>query len=123
MRYGHVAVVARVVNSRQVMVDHANWAPRRGGGRGQITKMVAVTDVSARNDWTKVRVWNEDIAEFGTRVYPTYGFIYAKPDHGFVLEANYSIPSDADTPAPTPMARMQRLSQSDGGSPDRLRSR
>ena len=32
MRLGHVAVVTRVVNAREVIVDHANWPS--GGGRG-----------------------------------------------------------------------------------------
>ena len=33
MRLGHVAVVTRVVNAREVIVDHANWPG--GGGRGR----------------------------------------------------------------------------------------
>ncbi|HIJ37817.1 MAG TPA: CHAP domain-containing protein [Rhodospirillaceae bacterium] len=78
MRYGHVAVVAQVISSREVLVNHANWAPHRGSGRGQIAKMVAVTDISPRNDWTEVRVWNAMTGDFGTKVYPTYGFIYAR---------------------------------------------
>jgi surface antigen len=87
MRYGHVAVVARVVNSREVLVDHANWAPHRGRGRGQVSKMVAVTDVSPRNDWTEVRVWNVSTSDFGTRTYPTYGFIYPATSRGFIQQA------------------------------------
>jgi surface antigen len=76
MSHGHVAVVARVLNSRHILVDHANWAPHRAAGRGQVTTMVAVIDVSRRNDWSEVRVWSVDTGEFGTSVYPTYGFIY-----------------------------------------------
>lgn len=87
MRYGHVAVVARVVNSREVLVDHANWAPHRGRGRGQVSKMVAVTDVSPRNDWTEVRVWNASTRDFGTRTYPTYGFIYPASSRGYIQQA------------------------------------
>jgi hypothetical protein len=78
MRHGHVAVVSEIINSRKMLVDHANWAPQRGHGRGQVTTRVMVLDVSPHNDWTQVRVWHEASGEMGQRVYPTYGFIYAK---------------------------------------------
>jgi hypothetical protein len=78
MRHGHVAVVSEIINSRKMLVDHANWAPQRGHGRGQVTTRVMVLDVSPRNDWTQVRVWHEASGEMGQRVYPTFGFIYAK---------------------------------------------
>lgn len=78
MRHGHVAVVAEIINSRKMLVDHANWAPQRGHGRGQVTTRVMVLDVSPHNDWTQVRVWHEASGEMGQRVYPTFGFIYAK---------------------------------------------
>ena len=89
MSHGHVAVVANVVNSRKLMVDHANWAPSRGHGRGQVTRMVMVTDVSPHNDWTQVRVWNDNASEMGQKVYPTFGFIYARdrrPAEGAAVE-------------------------------------
>lgn len=78
MRRGHVAVVTDVVNSREVLVDHANWGSRRTGGRGQIAKGMSVVDISSHNDWSQVRVWNRRSGDYGTRVYPTYGFIYAQ---------------------------------------------
>lgn len=78
MHHGHVAVVSEIVNSRKMLVDHANWAPQRGHGRGQVTTRVVVLDVSPHNDWTQVRVWHEASGEMGQRVYPTYGFIYTK---------------------------------------------
>ncbi len=78
MRHGHVAVVTRIINSREVLVDHANWAPHHGRGRGRVAKMVAVRDVSPNNDWTEVRVWHAATRDYGTRIYPTYGFIYPK---------------------------------------------
>ncbi len=75
MRHGHVAVVSRVVGSREIRVDHANWETT-GRGRGRVTRDVPVIDVSPRNDWTAVRVWHEASRSYGRRVNPTYGFIY-----------------------------------------------
>ncbi len=77
MRRGHVAVVTEIINSREVLVDHANWGSRRLGGRGKVAKGMAVVDISPENDWTEVRVWNRRLDDYGSRVYPTYGFIYA----------------------------------------------
>jgi hypothetical protein len=53
-----------------------------------------VVDVSAANDWTAVRVGLGRSGEFGS-VYPTYGFIYDRPDTGTMVAA------DSD-PAPQP---------------------
>ncbi len=81
MRMGHVAVVSRVVSNREVLIDHANW---EGPGirKGSIMRGVSVVDVSDRNDWTAVRVQvGRDDNSYG-RTYPTYGFIYNRPDHG-----------------------------------------
>jgi surface antigen len=80
MRLGHVAVVTRVINTREIEIDHANWA-----GRG-IATSVPVVDVSENNDWTAVRVSMGNSASFGS-VYPTYGFIYDRPDTGSMLVA------------------------------------
>jgi surface antigen len=77
MRHGHVAVVRQVVNARELIIDHANWGNRRGQ-KGKVEKNVRVIDVSTRNDWSQVRVWYSPVADFGTKVYPTYGFIHAK---------------------------------------------
>ncbi len=78
MSHGHVAVVTQVIGARKLLVDHANWARQRGRGRGQVTTQVMVLDVSPHNDWTQVRVWNEAAHEMGQKIYPTFGFIYAK---------------------------------------------
>ena len=79
MRLGHVAVVSRVLGSRQVLIDHANWGGP-GIRPGQIMHNVSVVDVSDDNDWTAVRVQvGYDNGSFG-RVYPTYGFIYNRPE-------------------------------------------
>jgi surface antigen len=81
MRLGHVAVVARVINPRQVLIDHANWPS--GGGYGGVSEAIPVVDVSEANDWSAVRVALGASGEFGS-VYPTYGFIYDRPDNGTI---------------------------------------
>jgi surface antigen len=78
MRLGHVAVVSRVVNAREIEVDQANWAGP-GMRHGGVSHGTAVVDVSANNDWTAVRVGLGRSGEFGS-VYPTYGFIYDRPE-------------------------------------------
>lgn len=76
MSHGHVAVVRGTAGSRVLLVDHANWAPSRSAGRGKVAKAVPVMDVSAKNDWSEVRVWYQPNREYGSRVYKTQGFVY-----------------------------------------------
>lgn len=79
MSYGHVAVVSRVLGPRHVLIDHANWGGP-GIRKGTIMHDVNVIDVSANNDWSAVRVQvGYDAGSYG-RVYPTYGFIYNRPE-------------------------------------------
>lgn len=74
MPLGHVAVVRQVVNNRTIVIDQSHW-----GQRG-ISRDVPVIDVSPNNDWSAVRVaLNSRSGAFGS-IYPTYGFIYARPD-------------------------------------------
>lgn len=80
MRLGHVAVVARVIDSRTVEIDHANWAGP-GATKGGIARGIPVIDVSEYNDWSAVRVGLGHSGDYGS-VYPTYGFIYDRPDRG-----------------------------------------
>jgi len=75
MNSGHVAVVSQVLTDRIIQVTHANWSPI-GGRRGQVEEDVTVVDVSARGDWSQVKVWYDPVGDVGTTVYPTYGFIY-----------------------------------------------
>lgn len=99
MRLGHVAVIARVVNAREILIDHANWPT--AGMRGGVSQAIPVVDVSENNDWTAVRVGLGRGGDFGS-VYPTYGFIYDRPDNGTV-EAKRHVPAEqvADlNPAP-----------------------
>lgn len=79
MRFGHVAMVSRVVSDREVLLTHANWS-RRGG----IERDVRAIDVSAAGDWSEVRVWFGPLHDLGSTVYPVRGFIYADgaPDTG-----------------------------------------
>ena len=76
MQLGHVATVSRVLDSRRVLLDHANWSPI-DGKRGQVEKNVLAIDVSPNNDWSEVRVWYAPIADVGTTRWPIEGFIYA----------------------------------------------
>jgi hypothetical protein len=84
MRLGHVAVVSRVINPREIEIEHANWWG--GGARGGVARNTPVVDVSEANDWTAVRVGLGQSGEFGS-VYPTYGFIYDRPDNGVMVAA------------------------------------
>ncbi|MCC2975229.1 CHAP domain-containing protein [Sphingomonas sp. PL-96] len=72
MRLGHVAMVSKVLNEREVLLTHANWS-RRGG----IERDVRAVDVSAAGDWSEVRVWFGPVGGLGTSSYPTNGFIYS----------------------------------------------
>lgn len=98
MRMGHVAVVTNVVNPRSVEIDHANWAGP-GASRGGVSRDITVVDVSDHNDWTAVRVALGHTSEFGS-VYPTYGFIYDRPDHGTMVANNASAPAPVLNAAP-----------------------
>ncbi len=98
MRMGHVAVVSRVVNARQVLIDHANWPT--SGGRGGVARGVTVVDVSESNDWSAVRVQLGRGEDFGS-VYPTHGFIYDRPDSGYMRTA-VAVPAPQPSLNPAP---------------------
>lgn len=72
---GHVAAVTRIIDSRTVLVSHANWSPI-DGRRGQIERDVRVIDTSPENDWSTVRVWYAPTKAMGSTDWPLYGFIY-----------------------------------------------
>ena len=67
--FGHVAVVTTVLSSRQVLVSQANWVHHR------VSQDQPVIDVSARNDWSVVRVWWPPTDQMGVAEYPARGFI------------------------------------------------
>jgi surface antigen len=79
MTLGHVAAVSRVIDSRTVLLRHANWSPI-AGRRGQIEDDVRAVDVSPDNDWSEVRVWYAPIQDLGTTAWPVAGFIYPTKD-------------------------------------------
>ncbi len=71
---GHLAVVTRVLNGREIVVEHANWL-----NEGRIHRNTPVRDVSPGNDWSAVRVWYTPGRVWGRSVYPAHGFIYPRP--------------------------------------------
>lgn len=80
LRYGHIAVVKRVIDSRNIEVEHSNWGGDRAT-RSFVYKRMPVKDVSAGNDWSRARFWNYPSSSYGS-VYPVSGFIYPHPPTG-----------------------------------------
>lgn len=126
MRLGHVAVVTRVVNPRQIIVDQANWPSN--SMRGGISHNVAVVDVSEANNWSAVRVELPHGGEFGS-VYPTYGFIYNRPDTGAVsatiarpapLPNINPVPSDLRPAAERPWKLIKEVADTSANMPRRI---
>lgn len=71
---GHVAVVRSILSARVIRVDHANWL-----GKGRIYLDDPVRDVSAANNWSRVRVWNAETRAWGGHIYPIAGFVGPGP--------------------------------------------
>ncbi len=113
MRMGHVAVVNQVIDSRTIEIDHANWGGP-GAVRGGVSRDISVVDVSPNNDWTAVRVGLGHSGEFGS-IYPTYGFIYNRPDRGTLIAAANAeaSPLPAMNPAPRDLRGRVRTVQYD----------
>lgn len=88
---GHVAVVQKIVSSREIRVDHANWLDDGG-----IYINDPVTDVSAANDWSQVRVFNIQTGAWGGNIYPVKGFIL--PQGG--AQGGMQDAPDVEAPAP-----------------------
>lgn len=99
MRMGHVAVVNQVVDGRTLIIDHANWGGP-GATRGGVSRNISVVDVSPDNDWSAVRVALGHSGDYGS-IYPTFGFIYNRPDQGTILaSASTGTTLPAMNPAP-----------------------
>jgi hypothetical protein len=71
MPIGHVAVVAEIIDSRHIYLNHANWS-----GPGRIERRALAEDASPNGDWSVVRVWYAPQGSLGLRANPTFGFIY-----------------------------------------------
>jgi hypothetical protein len=76
---GHVAVVARIISAREILVDHANWY------HGTVSRGMSVIDTSPDHDWTSVAVINPPSGTHG-RDYPAYGFVYPRRGPREVVE-------------------------------------
>lgn len=99
MRMGHVAVVNQIVDGRTLIIDHANWGGP-GATRGGVSRNISVVDVSPDNDWSAVRVALGHSGDYGS-IYPTFGFIYNRPDQGTILaSASTGTTVPAMNPAP-----------------------
>jgi hypothetical protein len=95
---GHAAIVTRIVGIREIRIDHADWLHD-----GAIYRNNPVTDVSAANDWSQVRVFNIRRNAWGEKIYAVRGFLTAaelpdpEPGSPFALtEEDRRIPSSLD---------------------------
>lgn len=95
---GHVAVVSGIVNSREVLIDHANWY------RGTVTRGMSAIDTSPNNDWTSVAVRDMRSGSYG-RHSPTYGFVYPSTGPRQIVEARNIVGYDTDVADGRPRAR------------------
>jgi len=87
MPYGHVAVVRAIEDNRTIVIDQSHWA------QNGVAKNVRVIDVSPNNDWSAVRVALNSKTETYGSIYPTYGFIYGRPDDGVMMANNTPAPA------------------------------
>lgn len=94
MPLGHLAVVVKIISSREILVSQANWVP------DTVTRNVPVIDVSPENNWTEVRQ-SVGGGRFGM-IYPTYGFIYDDPlPRTIIAEGNADSEVAEAPPAPS----------------------
>lgn len=103
---GHVSLVSAVIDRRTIEVDHT-WLRS-----SEIRHGMTVIDVSADNDWSQVRVWNEPTDQIGQRVYPTYGFVLpAGAEPTGILTASADRGKDDDHFSSTPSNRHGKQSK------------
>lgn len=76
--YGHVAYVTKLVSSKEILVNHANWNRDTGKADGTIWTNVRVQDVSEKGNWTKVKIEYGNKGAFGSTPFATYGFVVPK---------------------------------------------
>jgi len=98
MPSGHVALVTKIVNAHEILIDHANWY------HGRVSRDVPVIDTSPNHDWRSVAVMELHARKFG-RDNPAFGFIYpatASPEPAdFIQFAVATEDLDDDAPSPT----------------------
>lgn len=128
MQLGHVAAVSRVIDSRTVLLRHANWSII-DGRRGQVEDNVRAVDVSPGNDWSAVRVWFAPLGDLGTTHWPLNGFIYPEavrqPGKARTVVAAKTVPAPASRTGDTnaaPSARPVRLASLDAPQSSRIGS-
>ena len=73
LKYGHLAVVKNVIDSRTIEVEHTNWGGDLKSRCIVYTKM-PVKDISPNNDWSVARFYNYPSRSFGA-AYKVSGFI------------------------------------------------
>lgn len=106
MQLGHVAAVSRIIDSRTVLLRHANWSPIEGR-RGQLEDNVRAVDVSPENDWSEVRVWYAPLGGLGTTHWPVEGFIYnGKPPKNPGPNERLTVLASAEAPKATYTSRI-----------------
>jgi surface antigen len=76
LRYGHVAVVKKIVDKRHIDITHSNWGSDRKK-RSFIYQTMRVKDISRKNDWSSLVFWNMYTKNYGSP-YAAHGFIYQK---------------------------------------------
>jgi surface antigen len=103
MPLGHVAVVSAVLDGRTITIDQAHW------NSAGVARDIEVKDVSENNDWSAVRVQLGHGGAFGS-IYPTHGFIYARPDSGTIVEASARAPMPSLDRAPADLRTSGRHS-------------
>lgn len=108
MQLGHVAVVTKIIDNRNILISHANWSPINGR-RGQIENKVAARDVSAKGDWSQVRIYYAPIDDLGTTAFPVNGFIYPKNVKAPTKKQWASVVQPAKAKAPNKMLLASNL--------------
>ena len=91
MPMGHVATVAKVIDGRHILLNHANWSRP-----GMVEHDAWAVDVSVAGDWSSVRVWYAPTRSLGQREVSAHGFIYpahTSPAHAEL--ANNALPAKA----------------------------
>src|SRR5262245_3184477 len=95
MPSGHVAVVVKVVNAHEILVDHANWY------HGTVSHSVSVIDTSPNHDWSRVAVRDARSRKYG-RDNPAFGFVYPETGpHGVADSDNADVVGPQASPLPT----------------------